>query len=76
MNPVKIAMIGVDKALKKGNYKAKLVLQVHDELVIDCPKNEQDAVAEILKTEMENAVKMAVPLTVEVGVGDNWYLTK
>ncbi|MBO5736681.1 MAG: DNA polymerase I [Clostridia bacterium] len=73
---IKIAMINVVKALNKGGYKAKLVLQVHDELVIDCPKNEQEAVAEILKTEMENAVKMAVPLTVEVGVGDNWYLTK
>lgn len=73
---IKIAMINVANALKKGGYKAKLVLQVHDELVIDCPKNEQDVVAEILKAEMENAVKMAVPLTVEVGVGDNWYLTK
>ena len=73
---IKIAMINVANALKQGSYKAKLVLQVHDELVIDCPKEEQEAVAEILKTEMENAVKVAVPLTVEVGVGDNWYLTK
>ena len=73
---IKIAMINVANSLKNGGYKAKLVLQVHDELVIDCPKDEQIAVAEILKAEMENAVKVAVPLTVEVGVGDNWYLTK
>ncbi len=73
---IKIAMINVAKKLKQGGFNAKLVLQVHDELVIDCPKNEQEAVAEILKTEMENAVQVAVPLTVEVGVGDNWYLTK
>lgn len=52
------------------------MLQVHDELVIDCPKNEQDEVAMILKAEMENAVKVAVPLTVEIGIGENWFLTK
>ena len=73
---IKIAMINVAKKLKQGGFKAKLVLQVHDELVIDCPKNEQETVAEILKNEMEHAVQVAVPLTVEVGVGDNWYLTK
>ena len=73
---IKIAMINVYNALKKGGYKAKLVLQVHDELVIDCPKSEVDDVAKILKEEMENAVKLQVPLTVEVGIGENWYQTK
>ena len=73
---IKLAMIGVDKALKKGNYKAKLVLQVHDELVIDCPINEANAVSKILKDEMENAVKLRIPLTVEVNVGKSWYDTK
>ena len=73
---IKIAMINVAKKLKASNYKAKLVLQVHDELVIDCPKEEVDKVAEILKSEMENAVQLAVPLTVEVGIGENWYTTK
>ena len=58
---IKIAMINVAKKLKDGNYKARLVLQVHDELVIDCPENEQINVAEILKTEMENAVGLRVP---------------
>ena len=73
---IKIAMIHVHEKLKAGGFKAKLVLQVHDELVIDCPKNEADAVAEILKKEMETAVNLQVPLTVDVGVGENWYLTK
>ena len=73
---IKLAMIGVDKALKQGNYKAKLVLQVHDELVIDCPIEEADEVSKILKDEMENAVKLRIPLTVEVNVGRSWYDTK
>ena len=73
---IKIAMINVRKKLLEGAYKAKLVLQVHDELVIDCPINEKESVAKLLQTEMENAVSLSVPLTVEVGVGENWYETK
>ena len=73
---IKIAMINVQERLKQGNYKAKLVLQVHDELVIDCPINEKEEVAKILQHEMENAVSLRVPLTVEVGIGETWYDTK
>ena len=73
---IKKAMINVYNKLKNGGYKAKLVLQVHDELIIDCPINEKDAVSTILKEEMENAVRLSVPLTVEVGVGTSWYETK
>ncbi len=73
---IKKAMISVANKLKEGGYKARLVLQVHDELVIDCPKEEVDAVSDILKTEMENAVSLRVPLTVEIGVGESWYETK
>lgn len=73
---IKLAMISVYQKLNEGNFKAKLVLQVHDELVIDCPKEEAEKVARILKTEMENAVSLRVPLTVEVGIGENWYETK
>ncbi len=73
---IKLAMIHVSEKLKKGNYKAKLVLQVHDELVIDCPKEEAEEVAELLKNEMENAVSLRVPLTVEIGVGETWFTTK
>jgi len=73
---IKLAMLGVARRIKEGGYKAKLVLQVHDELLIDCPVSEQKAVSEILKTEMENAVKLSVPLTVEVGVGKSWFDAK
>ena len=73
---IKVAMINVSKKLAEGNYKAKLVLQVHDELVIDCPKEESEAVAKLLKHEMENAVSLKVPLTVEVGIGETWYESK
>ncbi len=73
---IKLAMINVYNRLKEGGYKAKLVLQVHDELVIDCPKDEVEKVSALLKTEMENAVSLLVPLTVDVGVGESWYDTK
>lgn len=73
---IKIAMINVYNKLKSGGFKAKLILQVHDELVIDCPLNEKDEVAIILKHEMENAVQLLVPLTVEVTFGQNWFEAK
>lgn len=73
---IKIAMINVYNALKKEGLKTKLILQVHDELVLDAPKEEADRAAEILNTEMENAVQLKVPLTVDVHVGENWYDAK
>ena len=73
---IKIAMINVYNKLKDGNYKAKLVLQVHDELIIDCPLEEQEAVANMLKEEMQNAVSLTVPLTVDVNLGATWFDTK
>ena len=73
---IKLAMLGVFRRLEEGSYKAKLVLQVHDELLIDCPIEEQEAVSTILKEEMENAVSLSVPLTVEVGVGKTWFDAK
>ena len=73
---IKIAMLNVSKALKKAGLNAKLILQVHDELVIDAPEEEKEIAAEILKCEMENAVKLNVPLTVEVHTGKNWYEAK
>ena len=73
---IKIAMINVSKALKKNGLKAKLVLQVHDELVLVAPENEVKKAAEILKYEMEHAVQLNVPLTVEVHSGKNWYDAK
>lgn len=73
---IKLAMIGVAKKLQEGGYKARLVLQVHDELLIDCPISEKEEVSAILKTEMENAVSLSVPLTVEVGIGSSWFDAK
>ncbi len=73
---IKVAMINVFNRLNDGNFKAKLVLQVHDELVIDCPEEEKAAVSTLLKEEMENAVKLLVPLTVDISVGKTWYDTK
>lgn len=67
---IKIAMVNVSKRLV--GMKSKLVLQVHDELVIDAAADEVDKVKEILKTEMENAVKLSVPLDVDISVGNNW----
>lgn len=73
---IKIAMLHVAEKLKKGGYKAKLVLQVHDELIIDCPESEAVEVKKILQKEMESAVSLRVPLTVDLGVGKTWYETK
>ncbi len=73
---IKVAMINVMNKLKEGGFQAKLVLQVHDELVIDCPEAEQNKVADLLQYEMENAVSLRVPLTVEVGIGKTWFDTK
>lgn len=73
---IKIAMVNVVNVLKKANLKAKLILQVHDELILDCPENEVEIALEILKREMENAFKLKVPLTVDIHVGKNWYDAK
>ena len=69
---VKIAMIKVDEALRGEGLKARMVMQVHDELLVEAPKGEAGRVGEILKREMETAVELDVPLEVEVGTGTNW----
>ncbi len=71
-----IAMINVYKRLNEGGFKSKLILQVHDELVIDAYLNEVEDVKKILVYEMENAVKLSVPLTVSVSVAKSWYDAK
>jgi len=73
---MKIAMVNVFKALKASNLKAKIVLQIHDELLVEAPIEEEEKVKEILVNEMENAVKLDVPLKVEALSGKNWYQTK
>ena len=69
---IKIAMIHIHDKLKHGNYKTKMLLQVHDELVFDVFKSELETVKPIIQTEMENAYKLKVPLIVDLDVGDNW----
>ncbi len=73
---MKIAMIRVDARLKKDNSKAKIVLQVHDELLIETPANEAEYVKKILREEMEAAADISVPLEVSVSTGTDWYETK
>lgn len=69
---VKIAMLKVDEALRREGLEARMVMQVHDELLIEAPKGEAEPVAALLKREMETAVALDVPLVAEVGVGANW----
>jgi DNA polymerase-1 len=65
-------MIRVSNALKREGLKAKMILQIHDELLFDTPIDEVERVSEIVKYEMENAMDLGVPLLVEVGSGKNW----
>ena len=69
---IKIAMIRVFNRLKSENMKSRLILQVHDELIVEAPKNEAEKAAAILKEEMENAVKLSVPLIADANIGDTW----
>ena len=73
---MKIAMIGVNKRLKEQKMKSRLVLQVHDELLIETHHTEIDTVKEILREEMEQAAVLAVPLEIDMHTGNNWYEAK
>ncbi len=69
---IKIAMIRIYQRLQQGAFKTKMLLQVHDELVFDVYKPELEEVSGMIRTEMEQAYKLSVPLIVDIGVGDNW----
>jgi DNA polymerase-1 len=73
---IKIAMLNVYNRLKRENLKSQLILQVHDELIIDAFKNESEQVFKILKEEMEGAVNLPVKLTVEISQGETWFDAK
>ena len=73
---IKIAMVNVDKRIKKENLNARLILQVHDELIVEAPQDEAMRVAMMLQEEMENAVKLKVPLIAEASMGKTWYDAK
>ena len=69
---IKIAMINIHNLFKKANYKSKMLLQVHDELVFDIHKDELDLLKPLIKEAMENAFQLSIPLTVDQGTGNNW----
>lgn len=73
---IKIAMVKVYSRIKKEKLKSRLILQVHDELIVEAYKNEIDYMKQLIKSEMENAVKLSVPLVVDINVGNNWYEAK
>ena len=69
---LKLAMIQVHQALKDGGFSTKMLLTVHDEIVFDMPKVEEEAVKPIIETAMKTALPMQVPIVVEMGTGANW----
>ncbi|HKC86223.1 MAG TPA: DNA polymerase, partial [Blastocatellia bacterium] len=69
---VKLAMLRVAESLRREKLKARMILQVHDELVFEVPKKEVEKTGQVVKAAMENAAKIAAPLIVEIGVGENW----
>ena len=73
---MKIAMIKVYKALKEKNLKTKIILQVHDEMMLEAPIEEKEVVKKILKTSMESATELKVPLVADISEADNWYNCK
>ncbi|MBR2830053.1 MAG: DNA polymerase I, partial [Solobacterium sp.] len=73
---IKIAMIHIDQAMKEAGVKAKMILQVHDELIFDVPKEEVEQMKQIVEEGMVKAMTLKVPLTVECSVGTDWYEAK
>ena len=70
---MKIAMINVNKELKKRGLEAKIVLQVHDEMMIEAPESEKEEIKDIMKREMESAIQLKIPLVAEISEAKNWY---
>ena len=69
---IKLAMVNVARKLKEQQLQARLILQVHDELIVECPEPEAETVKALLESEMENAVHLSVPLTAEAHIGHSW----
>jgi DNA polymerase-1 len=72
---IKIAMLNVSKRLMESAVDAKLILQVHDELIIEARADQATLAAQILKEDMENAASLPIPLTVDLSIGDRWFET-
>ena len=73
---IKIAMIRVEKRLRQEQLRARLILQVHDELIVEAPIAEQEQVKELLEEEMAAAVNLSVPMVAEANIGKTWYEAK
>ena len=73
---IKMAMVRVDRALREGNYRARLVLQIHDELIVDTPKEEAERVMKLMHDAMEGVASLSVTLIAEAKCGESWYETK
>ena len=73
---IKLAMVRIDRALREAGMKSRLILQVHDELLLECPPEEADRAAELLREAMEGAARLSVPLVAEVHRGENWAQAK
>ena len=73
---IKLAMIRVENTLKENYPEAKLLLQVHDELIVECPEEQAEAVAALVSREMEGVAQLKVPLTAEAHFGKSWYDAK
>ena len=73
---IKIAMIHIDQMMKEAGVKAKMILQVHDELIFDVPQDEIEQMKELITEGMTHAMDLTVPLTVECSVGNDWYEAK
>ncbi len=73
---IKLAMVRVYERLKKENLTAKLILQVHDELIVECPNSEKEKAAQIIEEEMRAAAELTVPLVADVNSAENWYSAK
>ena len=72
MGIIKKAMIRIDKKLSELNLRSKIILQIHDELIIEAPESEVEVAKKVLKSEMENAFLLDAPLKVDVKVGSSW----
>ena len=66
-------MIHIDEKIRKKRYKTKMILQVHDELLFEVPENEKDDIIDLVKYNMENAMRLKVPIKVDCNYGINWY---
>ena len=69
---IKLAMINIYKKIKQNKIKTKMIIQIHDELVFELPESEIETAKSIIKSEMENALKLSVPIKVDISIGKNW----